>query len=174
MRTILLLRHAQAVLPDSSGKDFDRQLSSAGKTDAIQQAERLIKSGIIPDFILCSPALRTLQTAEIFSAAITRTYPEISLSPQCAPSLYRANASGYLDEIREQAPQYAQCILLVGHNPSIEDCALLFAVQDSPLAQRISYGFPTAGVAQIETSADFAKLAPENARLTTLFLPQED
>lgn len=174
MRTILLLRHAQAVLPDSSGKDFDRQLSSAGKTDALQQAERLIKSGIMPDFILCSPALRTLQTAEIFSAAITSAFPEISITPQCASSLYRANASGYLYEIREQAPQDAQCVLLVGHNPSIEDCALLFAQPDSPLAQRIGYGFPTAGVAQIETNAEYADITPENARLTALFLPQED
>ena len=174
MRTILLLRHAQAVLPDSSGKDFDRQLSSAGKSDALQQAQRLIKSGIIPDFILCSPALRTLQTAEIFSTAITRAFPQISITPQCAPSLYRANASGYIAELREQSPQNARCVLLVGHNPSIEDCALLFAQPDSPIAQRIGYGFPTAGVAQIETCADFADLAPENASLTALFLPQED
>lgn len=174
MRTILLLRHAQAVLPDSSGKDFDRQLSSAGRADAAQQAERLIKSGIVPDLILCSPALRTLQTSEIFSTAITRAFPEISIAPQCVPSLYRANAPGYIHEIRKQAPHSAQCVLLVGHNPSIEDCALLFTPQDSPLAQRVGYGFPTAGIAQIETSANLAELSPENARLTNLYLPQED
>jgi hypothetical protein len=29
-------------------------------------------------------------------------------------------------------------------------------------------------VAQIETNAEFADITPENARLTALFLPQED
>lgn len=174
MRTILFLRHAQAVLPDSSGKDFDRRLSSAGETDAAHQAARLIKSGIVPDFILCSPALRTLQTATIFSQSINQAFPDSTIIPHEAPSLYRASATGYIQEIREQVPQNAQCTLVVGHNPSIEDCALLFAQHNEQLAQRISYGFPTAGLAMIETTAEFAAFAPDNAKLTALYLPHED
>lgn len=174
MRTILFLRHAQAVLPDSTGKDFDRSLSKAGRSDAEKQAERILKAGIKPDFILCSPAKRTLQTAEIFSAAINGAFPEDTIAPHAAASLYRAGATGYIHEIRTQVPATSQCALIVGHNPSIEDCTLLFAQSNSQFTQRVGYGFPTAGLARIETDGLFSEFSPENAQLTALYLPHED
>lgn len=174
MRTIFLLRHAQAVLPDNSGKDFDRALSKAGRIDAANQAQRLIKAGIKPDCILYSPATRTMQTAEIFSAAFNQAFPETSVSLQAVPSLYRADATGYIDEIQMQVPETANCVILVGHNPSIEDCALLFSQNNDQLAQRIGHGFPTAGLVRIETNAKFPDISPENAELTALYLPHED
>lgn len=174
MRTIYLLRHAQAVLPDNSGKDFDRALSKAGRIDAANQAQRLIKAGIRPDCILYSPATRTTQTAEIFFAAFHQALPETSVTLQAVPSLYRADATGYIDEIQMQAPETANCVMLVGHNPSIEDCALLFAQNNEKLTQRIGHGFPTAGLARIETNAAFAEISPQNAELAALYLPHED
>lgn len=174
MRTILFLRHAQAVLPDSSGKDFDRRLNAAGETDAENQAKRLINAGILPDFILCSPAARTRQTADIFKTALANAFPAHPVTLQEAPSLYRANAVGYIQEIRSQIPDTSQCALIVGHNPSIEDCALLFARSSHQFEQRIGYDFPTAGLAEIKTQADFSAFSPENAQLTALYLPHED
>lgn len=174
MRTIYLLRHAHAVLPDSNGKDFDRALSKSGKVDAANQVQRLIKAGISPDCILFSPATRTMQTADIFSTALNKAYPDTAVILQAVPSLYRADAHGYIDEIRLQAPETANCIIVVGHNPSIEDCALLFTQNNEQLAQRISDGFPTAGLAKIETNAAFAEISQHNAELTALYLPHED
>lgn len=173
MHTLLLLRHAQAVLTDLSGKDFDRALSKTGRSDAALQVQRLLQTGIIPDVILHSPALRTMQTAQIFQSAINNAYPHILPALHSIASLYRADASGYIREIRAHTPQEARCVLIAGHNPSIEDCALMFTPADSPAMQRISYGFPTAGIAMIETEAGFADLSIENAQLTRLFLPHE-
>lgn len=174
MRTLILLRHAQALLPNSSGKDFNRKLSSVGEVDALLQAQRLYKAALQPDFILCSPATRTLQTAEIFCNALKMAYSHSHISPQPVTSLYHANATGYINEIRSKTPVSAQCVLIVGHNPSIEDCALFFAKDSNPLIQRLGYGFPTAGLAIIETEADFSAISSNNAYLKALYLPHED
>ncbi|WOC14711.1 SixA phosphatase family protein [Pseudochrobactrum sp. MP213Fo] len=174
MRTILLLRHAQAVLPDSSGKDFDRRLSLSGENDAEMQAIRIVQSGLKPDFIVYSPACRTYQTAHIFAATLNKAFPEAPVTLQAAAALYRADAAGYIDEIRSSVPDTAQCVLIVGHNPSIEDCALLFAQENQRLAERIGYGFPTSGVAVIVTDKALSELAPNTGTLTALLLPHED
>lgn len=167
MRKLLLLRHAQARLPDNSGKDFDRPLSENGEKDALTQAKRLRSLGLRPDFILCSAAKRTMQTAGIFSEVLH------TVSAQPVQELYRANATGYISTICTFVPESAQCVLLVGHNPSIEDCALLFAQDDNYLASRIHYGFPTAGLALIETTGTFCTLTPKTAQLSALYLPHE-
>lgn len=178
MRTILLLRHAQAKLPDSSGKDFDRRLNKSGENVAALQVQRILKAGLRPDFILCSPATRTLQTAEIFSAAINKAFPENLLSPYAAAPLYHANAAGYIREIREQVPAAAQCLLVVGHNPSIEDLVLLFNQnqhdEDNQFTGRLGDGFPTAALALIELSAVISELTAYNASLKALYLPHEN
>lgn len=171
MRTILLLRHAQAMQLHSSGKDFDRKLSPTGVEDAEMQASRILKAGLKPDFILCSSAMRTTQTAEIFSTVFNGKYPDELITAHQSAALYRANARGYIAEIQDKTPPSTQCLMIVGHNPSIEDLVLLFAQSNTHLAEPISTGFPTAGIALIELSTGFSELSPLNASLKTLYLP---
>lgn len=174
MRTIILLRHAHAMLLESSGKDFDRPLSRSGQNDASNQAHRLLQAGYQPDFILSSPACRTLQTAEIFNQAIAERNGGVSAALCANTTLYRADAEGYLAEIIAQTPSQAQCVLVVGHNPSIEDCIMLFAASNPALAQRISGGLATCGLAILNAPQDFCALTPATATLTALYLPEED
>ncbi len=172
MRTIILLRHAHAVLPGSNGKDFDRPLSQSGEAEAALQAQHLLQTGPRPDFVLSSAATRTMQTAEIFCDALNAAAPHNPLVIHESAALYRADAQGYLQEIRTMAPENAQCVLVVGHNPSIEDCALLFTRGHDDFSGASSFGFPTAGLAIIETVQALSAFSPQTAELTALYFPE--
>lgn len=166
MFQLILLRHAQALLPTITTRDFDRSLSAAGEADAAQQAERLASDGIIPDMVLHSTARRTTQTAQIFHNILcSPSTPIIAVD-----ALYRADISGYLQEIHTYSSNQTKCLLLVGHNPSIEDLALMFGKNgDRHLLQRLERGYPTAGLAAIHSDDPLTELDPYSAELKALW-----
>lgn len=170
MHTILLLRHAHAVLPGRDGKDFDRILSQSGEAEAIWQAQHMLQAGLQPDFILSSPAARAMQTAEIFQAALNNIADALPDIYEC-PSLYRADAAGYLEKIHKEIPETARCALLVGHNPGIENFIFLFARGHKNYEEQMSYGFPTAGLAVLETMHNYSIFSSQTAQLTALYFP---
>ena len=70
MKTIYLVRHAQA-LPEKEGmQDIDRPLSEIGIKDAKRVAKRLGKNRQIPEMMITSSAQRAIQTA-----TLKRIYP---------------------------------------------------------------------------------------------------
>lgn len=118
MRTLILLRHAQAVPQAVDGQDFDRPLSRAGRNEAQRSAQRLRDAGLVPDRILASPARRTTETAALL-------LPVLGLSAgvmQYPPEVYQATAAK-LGEAITQHGAGARCLLLVGHNPGLSALA---------------------------------------------------
>lgn len=112
---IWLLRHAQAESAANSGRDLDRRLAAAGRA-ACHKLQDWIRDygGALPRSILVSPARRTLDTAE---TALNRVgLPEVKIEP----ALWNASA-GDLVELIQQANRHGQPLLLVGHNPGLED-----------------------------------------------------
>ena len=65
-KKIILVRHAKTVSRRKwDGDDFDRPLSTFGRDSARVSGQYLRIIGAIPDKIITSPAVRTLETANI-------------------------------------------------------------------------------------------------------------
>ncbi|WP_176083265.1 histidine phosphatase family protein [Martelella sp. HB161492] len=139
---LFLVRHAQAVWPEPTMRDYDRLLSARGEIDAGHIAGRLAAAGYKPDLILSSSAMRCRQTADAAYRALGRT-PRVQFSDD----LYQAAPITYIEMI-EEIDSY-ESIMVVGHNPGIEEI-LLMLIGYEAFNRACPYGYPTAGVAVLD------------------------
>ncbi|TVS13421.1 MAG: hypothetical protein EA419_01965 [Wenzhouxiangella sp.] len=112
---IWLLRHAAAQASASSGRDQDRRLSPAGRS-VCHDLQAWIRNyrGAWPRTVLVSPAQRTVETARIVLDRLDIPQPEP------APELWLATA-GDLVELITRSSRQPDPLLLIGHNPGLED-----------------------------------------------------
>ncbi len=116
MKTLILVRHAKSSWNDQAQRDIDRPLNERGRQDAPLMADNLDKRGTHPQRVLCSPALRTASTAEIFANHLSIPKALIHLERQ----IYLAG-SGHLLQLVRQQDDNIDSIMLVGHNPALTD-----------------------------------------------------
>ena len=121
MKRLYLLRHAKSSWDDPTLADHDRPLAPRGRRAAKVIAEHLGREGIAPELVLCSPSRRTRQT-------LTRIAPGLGKSAdvQIKPELYAASAADLL-EVLHEVPDEVESVMLIGHNPGIQDLALSLA-----------------------------------------------
>ena len=136
---LLLLRHAHSAWPGPGQKDFDRRLDDAGRREAGKLAELAASAGLVPDMIICSPALRCKETAAIFVEAMP-VKPAIRYDL----ALYAETAEHYVTVADNEG--HGKSLMIVGHNPMIEETLLRMAGRETAEAH-IPGGFPTAGLA---------------------------
>ncbi|MIL10246.1 histidine phosphatase family protein, partial [Salmonella enterica subsp. enterica] len=119
MGKLYLLRHAKAGWAMPGVRDFDRPLDEIGVGDAELVGDTMNFNGYIPDITVCSGALRARQTLEGVAAKADTGRVVFD------DNLYIADAAGYLDIIRANCN--ADSILIIGHNPMMEDLAMAVA-----------------------------------------------
>lgn len=168
MKQLYLLRHAHAA-PESPTMmgDYERILSD----DGILQAEKLSifmqAEGIFPDFILCSAATRTSQTANIATSGVY-SLDDAEIPSRFDRKLYLAAADVMLDEIRGMDNDI-QRLLVVGHNPGMTELALMLS-RDA-LAD-FTHDFGTCTMAVFSCDVDnWQDLAPPRSTLQKVFVP---
>jgi phosphohistidine phosphatase len=115
MRTLLMLRHAKAVPKGPSLSDHDRPLDKAGEEDALHMGKLMKDKDIIPSLITSSTALRAKTTAELVAKRCSY-HGDIVLNQ----SLYKAKPKDYLAILQTLSDKYGS-VLIVGHNPTVED-----------------------------------------------------
>jgi phosphohistidine phosphatase len=115
-KTLILVRHSIAENRSNFVSDINRPLTEGGRADSQKMANLLSKSGIKPDFILSSSAIRASQTTEIFSVVLKIETKDINLSRK----FYYCSAKTILDHI-VGLPEKMICVLVVAHNPGISD-----------------------------------------------------
>lgn len=118
MKRLTLLRHATADTSDARVGDFDRALTRRGISEATTMAKRMLGRDLVPEFVLTSPAVRALQTTEIFMR-------ELELPPRKLrrdERLYLAQPPDILEAIRTTGPRIAH-LMVVGHNPGLTELA---------------------------------------------------
>ena len=121
MKTLLMLRHARSILKSQNLSDHARPLDELAKQDALDMGKLLRNKDLIPDLIISSTALRAKTTAELVAKG--GSYQgEIVLEQ----SLYQAKSKDYLKIIQGLSEKYT-CVLLVGHNPTLEETIGLLA-----------------------------------------------
>lgn len=115
-RQLLILRHGKA-RKDLPVRDRERPLAEEGREDIRRVATAALKAGLLPDLVLCSPAVRTRETAEAFLAA-TRAQADVSFIEE----IYDGSADDLLQLI-VAVPVQVLRLMLVGHNPDLENLA---------------------------------------------------
>ncbi len=143
MERLILFRHGRAEPDSSTGEDLDRRLEPRGVEDSVLMGHRLADMGFHPAAVLVSSSARTQETWE--AAAPAFPYVEVDVQP----GLYNASA-GEVRQAAEQAGLGKRTILIVGHNPGLQELVMQLLVEgNSPatLIAKAARGFPPAAAA---------------------------
>ena len=158
MRDLLLLRHAEAMSVGPDGRDTERPLSLHGEAQASAAGAWLAEHHAAPDAVLCSPARRDQMTADAVGKALRMP------QAQFVHAIYHATPGELLALVENHAPDARQ-VLLVGHNPGMEELLALLTEGRSAGAR----GMSPATVAWIELTD--GALEPGHGRLHALWSP---
>ena len=115
MKTLYLLRHAKSSWKDETLPDIERPLNGRGRKAAKTVGGFLKKEKIIPDLVLSSTAIRARETTDIVLGAA-----KLSTDLRFDERLYEAGALKLLEVVR-QIEKGKKTVLLVGHNPGLEE-----------------------------------------------------
>lgn len=170
MKTLGLFRHAKSDWHDAKVRDFDRPLNERGRSGAKIMGRHILKYGQRWDRIIASPAVRSAETVDIASKGASGLLP-INWDRR----VYLASSATLIDVLREQDAGLG-AVLLVGHNPGLEDVIFDLVPDDgtSPLRDLVEEKFPTATFAVLELDIeDWADLTEGTARLVHLTRPRD-
>ena len=170
MKTVLLMRHAKSSWGDLSLDDFQRPLAPRGREAAPRMAAYMRDQGLTPDHVICSAAVRAVETWEMMAPLFGDEIPRTS-----DDALFHAGPRGLLDGLR-RCPEDAGGLLLIAHSPGIESLAVALTGPDS---DRDAYGrlcakFPTAALAVIEFESNgWRGLGENGGRLSRFVVPRD-
>ena len=114
-RELLVLRHAKSAWDTGAASDFDRPLSKRGRRDAPRVGRFLAREGLVPDYVVASPARRARQTVIAVCAELGIGQRQIHWDER----IYHA-ATGTLMDVLAASPADARRVLIAGHNPGLE------------------------------------------------------
>lgn len=166
MSRLLLLRHARAQWAQPGTRDFDRPLDEGGLSDAEAMGATMRLSGYVPDKVICSSAQRARQTWE--AAAPHLATGDVTFTD----GLYSTDSAGYVDIIRSADGDGT--LLVVGHNPMMEDLAFALARDgDGDAMASVASGFPTSGLAVLRFTTPLSRIAPDDGYLEAFLTPRD-
>jgi phosphohistidine phosphatase len=160
-RVLVVMRHAKAVR-EAGLADEERPLTGRGRRDAALAGEWLRQQGLIPDLVLCSPAVRTMHTWEHVRDALGVAGGGGGPVVDYDRRLYWAGGDGLPGVVRETGAD-VRVLLLVGHNPAAHQLALGLTGQCG--------SFPAAAVAVIALPGGWAAAAPGAGDLIAFWSP---
>ena len=164
-RELLILRHAKSDWSTASLSDFERPLAGRGNKDAPRVGEWLRQQDLVPDAVVSSPAERAKQTAlKVCEAMGVGKKPIL-----WEMDIYAADEAA-LRKVLARCPAKADRILLIGHNPGLEDL-LLFLAGDKVAIPPDGKLLPTAAVARLRMPRDWKDLSSGCARLLEIWRP---
>ena len=167
MSELHLLRHAKSSWADPDQPDRDRPLAPRGRRAARSVADHLRKRHPGIELVLCSPAVRAVQTLDLLRPAL-RDRVEVLVEDE----LYGAGATELLARL-QRVPDRVGSTLVVGHNPGLQELAVLLA-REGRLRERATAHFPTAILATLALGKrPWSALEPGGADLVSLVLARE-
>jgi phosphohistidine phosphatase len=162
MKDLLLMRHAKSDWGDDDLKDHERPLAKRGKRDASAMAKHLLAEKVFPKMILCSTAERARQTADSMLAEITFDGKLFFYN-----ELYASSVARYLKVIRGVSNGEVSPLMIVGHNPEMEEALFIFT--------GFREHFPTCCVAWLQIDIQHWSELPDHprAQLKAVWRPKE-
>jgi phosphohistidine phosphatase len=166
MKRLYLLRHAKSSWKDTSRPDRDRPLAARGRRAAKAIASHLHEQRIEPELVLCSAARRARETLDRIEAALGT--PAIRVEGD----LYAASADALLERLRS-VPDKVGSVMLIGHNPALQELALTLA-RRSDSVRELEAKYPTAALATLIVLVEsWEELDRETAELVALVRPRD-
>lgn len=152
MKSLTILRHAKSGWDAPVDRDFDRPINARGRRGAALMGEFWRQRQWPLDWIIASPAVRVTETLDIFLPAAGLA----AMEPHWERRVYLASAATLLDVVRE-AGALGDHVMLVGHNPGLEDLAMMLVPADesNPGRCALEEKLPTAALVRI--SLDIAE-----------------
>jgi phosphohistidine phosphatase len=167
VRTVILLRHGKSSWSDSTLADIDRPLAPRGERASKKIAKYMQRKKVRPALVLCSPSVRTRQTLEAIQPSLGESCP-VELVPQ----LYAASERELLERL-QALPDSVSSVMLIGHNPGLQDLALGLASRGADLRQ-LEEKFPTGALATLVVHREsWAALSPGDAELVDYVVPRQ-
>lgn len=170
MKQIFLLRHAKSDWSDPFLADHDRPLNKRGRSAAHNIGKYLKLKNIQPDLITCSSAVRTQETLACFQEKA-----ELTSHIKYDSILYGASADQILAVIQCQPPEVSS-LMIIGHNPGIEDIALnLTGTDPSNQLPNIYDKVPTGSLITYEFGVNsWAHISLKSGTLTSFVRPKHE
>jgi phosphohistidine phosphatase len=158
-RHLYLLRHAKSSWDDATLDDRERPLGGRGRKAARLISQRLRNDGVSPELVLCSPARRTQETLERVDPTGERVIED---------GLYTATAGSLIERLN-RVPDEVNSVMLIGHNPALQQLVLALSGPNDAVEAK----FPTGALATLELDCSWSELEPGRARLTGLLRPKD-
>lgn len=166
-RELLVLRHAKSDRDGRFPRDFDRPLNERGRRDAPRMALWMRRRGLVPDRVVASPAARARETAELVLETLGLAKGVVAWEER----LYDASLTAILEVLSEQ-PDGAGRVLLVAHNPGLEDLVAHLGGDAVPVPEDGKL-LTTAAVARFAMPARWGRLAPGVGRFRGIVRPRD-
>ncbi len=171
MKTLHLLRHAKAVEDNPGGTDHVRPLAKRGIAAAKALAQHLVDSSFTVGRVFCSTAKRTRETYELIAPALE------GASIAYRDRLYLVSGSDLLDFI-QGLPDAADSVMLIGHNPTFHNMALMLAKNaargHADELAALKEKFPTCALCSLNFDVDHWRQIKGSAGTLTAFLRPRD
>lgn len=165
--TLYLLRHAHSSWALPGQRDHQRPLDARGREDALALEPRMLDAGCAIDTVVCSTATRAAQT---FAALRPRLSRDVAVAT--SDDIYALGTDAYLAAARGQ--EGARGLLIVGHNPMIEEFTLSLAGSgETDALAALAEGFPTAGLAIVEFTTGLDAISAGSGHLRRLLRPRD-
>lgn len=166
MPTLFVLRHAKSSWNNTSMADHDRPLAPRGQRAAEAVADHIGALDPPPALVLCSTARRAQETIEALQPRLPAT-TEVLVEDD----LYGAPAALVVARLR-QVPEAVPSVLVVGHNPGLEDLVRGFGTEGDPrLIDRVRTKFPTGALATLTFEGPWKAFGSDAARLEAFVVP---
>lgn len=170
MKTIYLARHAKSSWNSGAATDFDRPLSDRGETDVVLMGAELKRLDWKPDKVIASPAIRAKQTCKALCEKLDIPVDTV----QWNMDIYAAYMVTLL-HILTTLPETTNSVMLVGHNPAMEDLLVHLCGEFAMQEYRKKNGklFTTTNIAKISIGVAWQDLVMHEAELDGLLRPKE-
>ena len=163
---LVVARHAKSDWP-AGVADHDRPLGRRGQRDAEAAGRWLAEHTGVPDLVWCSTARRTRETWEHLELGLGAT-PTVRFDHR----LYDADVSDLLDVVHDSPPE-AGCVLVVGHNPGVQQLVLALAERGSDDARALAAAkYPTSALAVLEVDGPWVGVGAGAAVLAEFAVPR--
>ncbi len=127
MKTLLLLRHAEAV--DQQDNDHERELTEKGRQQSQKVSQTLRQKNLTPSLIISSSSKRTRQTTALVIGELG-----YKGRVEYSEDLYINHPQKYIDAVHHYATD-ENVLMLVGHNPTLEDLLRNFVGKLYPMGK---------------------------------------
>ena len=129
-KKLILFRHAKSDWHSDVQTDIHRPLNLRGKRDAPIMGQWLADKAFLPDLVVCSVATRARQTYKLASGV--SGWHDHRVEVRYSNQLYSASIQIILSLLDEGFQDYDR-LMIVGHNPVLEDVLLQLCPEDMSL-----------------------------------------